>query len=281
MKIFNNHWIIACLLGLFWTTASAQENNELQQYVAEGRSFKEHYYDTTFVSLAQFALLEPGIPLIPAYRGVFAAGWSAWLWQLDSVVVTGVYPCSSNETTYALLNDRAGGHLCAIKKKGDRSERTNLHDFGKGWFTLQGYDSNAMYVWGIQKDSCFLWSYNGAQCKKLYGGTAFVSDITRLSKKQIIAACNNGQLLLLEEGFEPFVLLKTDLELDGIEIASDGSIFLSSNLGVYRYYNLKDLTDATPVAWYIHGTLQLMHDHLYINWRERSEVVEINLFSRK
>ncbi len=262
---------------------SAQYLTNIGPYIAASRNFKEYFYDSTAVSPAQFGYLEPDITLIPSSNGVLIAGLNAWLWKVDSFMVTGIFPCLEDNKTYAVFSDSSGSSIFSIEKIHSKPVFEFIHNLGKGWFTMQGYSADEIYIWGVidSLEAYFLWHFDGTDLSLLYEGPDPISDIGWLSIGKIAAVSPSGVLYFLEKGKEPLVVLKTDLFFDGIEVAKDGSVFLSSQMGVTRHYDLFDLKDIDPISFYIHGTLQLIHDRLYINCRENHEIVRIDIFSKK
>jgi hypothetical protein len=267
------------ILYLLAAHLTAQESQALDRYIAGKKQYKEYIYDSICMSPFQFAFVDPKLAVLPCLDGVVIPGNKSWLWRKQKQLVTGIYPSTQDKHTYAILYDSTGSNLYNIQKVAAHVQYSKIQSLGKGWFTMQGFSNKEIYIWGQEDTTCILWKFDGIDLELMYKNSVMISDIAWLNDLQICAVTVTGDVLILESNKAPHTVLKTNAVLDGIEVASDGSVFLSTPKGVFRYYSLEDMSDLDPVAYFIHGTLQLHHDWLYINWRENNEIVGINIFS--
>jgi hypothetical protein len=265
-----------CLLAELLT---AQESGLLDRYIAGNKQYKEYPYDSICKSPFQFAFVDPALVVLPCLDGVIIPGNKSWLWREPEHIVTGIYPCMNDKHTYAIMYDSSGSNLYDIQKIDNQVKHSKIQTLGKGWFTMYGISNKEIYIWGKENKACLLWKFNGINLELMYTDSVMISDIAWLNDQQICAVTVKGEILILENNKSPHTIMKTNTVFDGIEVASDGSVFLSTPKGVFRYYSIEDLNDLDPVTYLIHGTLQLHHDWLYINWREKNELVSINIFS--
>ncbi|MBK9025240.1 MAG: hypothetical protein IPL69_15045 [Saprospiraceae bacterium] len=217
---------------------------------------------------------------VPLENGVCLAGWDSWILKIKDFYVTGVYLCKENKTVYSTLYNERNSGLYRLDKIVDIDtifKETLLKDLGSGIYTLGGKSKDCMFIWGCDSTHCTVSIYDGINVIEIYNSEVPITDICYSQSGYALATNFNGAIYLLALNEKPVLIANTGLKLNGIEIASDGSLFLSCDKGIFRMYSLDDLEDVELIANVINGPLLLRNDRLYVDWIDQSMIFRIDL----
>jgi len=238
--------------------------------------FEDYKYMPNEVVLPNFSILDPGFVLIPQGNGIAVAGWNTWFLDPGKLNYMAGSPLSADTSFYYIGYNSFGVELIKLKKTKGISNKEVIHILPKGIYNFKPVSANLIYLWGLDNKGWHLWSLKNGVRKPIYHSSTSINDIALINESNLILATGNI-LLKVSSDQPPVNFFELESSIDGVEIDSDGKLYVSTAGGIIRVNSADGSGDTELIAEKIHGPLILYKEGLYINWLEQSRVVKVNL----
>jgi len=273
--LFWHSWLVACIIVICLVELKGQ-NEQFTSYILNKRKFETYSIPTDKLSNPNFFLTPPGIVLMPLMNGIYIPHLNTWLTRVDSNLIWSACSNAINESLYMVLLNSRGTNLVKTSKADKTTSVEHLYHLGSGLFTVCSFVNNILLYGG--KDSTYVVLTPGQHnLDTLYTRKVPVTGIAVMDENTILVSCTDGTLDLVQKGKPPFRLMDLDININGIDIARDGSIFLSTPLGIQRYYSMSDLADFDLITYYINGQISIFNSKLYVKSTQLNQFFIISL----
>lgn len=272
-------FILNCLLitGLLLTAqiVSAQDNR-LEKLVLLKKGFDQNHFPAA-KSVFNFAIMEPGVVLVPIAGGVYIAGWKKWFLSPSKASLPfAVDYCTADSSFYLFATNKTKSYILKSTGNDKKSSFKKILDMPLGIYGLKAISPQSVWIWGQQDESWCLWKFDSKQLKLIFKTELAIKDVAPLSDNNVVVATTNS-IITLGVAHAPKEIIKMDTEIDGLAVHSDGTLFVSTGKGIVHYLSPEFVDDAEVVTYGIHGTLRRHRKSLYVLWREDNQVLEIKL----
>ena len=231
-------------------------------------------YPKTTYPVNSFELIK-GIPVIPLYNGLFAAGKNLWIKQPEGENVLSLCTSIVNNSIYYITQDSVGD--ATIHQKFPKSENvvdSVLKKFRKGYFQIKSVGIDTLVLWGIQ-DSLFKVKYLLKDTViDIYSSKNPFTDVFPVSSSVIIIAFDYD-IFLLSNVSEPKRIISSEYQIESITFNEEGTIFISTEVGIFT--KEKKSGKLVPLIVNTHGILKSSKKGLFILQPDNFRILLFNL----
>jgi hypothetical protein len=221
---------------------------------------------------ANFAVIGPGLILVPVSGGLAIAGLNTWYVRPQSERIVAV--AYAQHDSLFVVQSSPTGDAELVRAQGNSAKMHTLNSLPPGWYQISAGDSGNVWVWG--RDSAGAWHVwrIGDMQIEFARSSVPIGAATPVGSASVVIG-RGRDVLLLQSGSKPKRLFRSKRIVDGLAVNSRGHLFVSSTRGIFSVGNS---SDAELIATGVHGFLQERGGLLYVLWRPRHQVLA---FARK
>lgn len=216
-----------------------------------------------------FAVCSPGVVFVPVGGGLLIAGWNAWLVAPPATPIRSA-GCDRAGHLYWIENQE----LYEVSGGVATGKRTVVAKLPRPGLRLVDAAGSGLWLWGALSDT----EWGVLHFDPETGLTPVmrtprkIGAVASAGPNAIVAALD-GDLVLWQRNGAHRQLLHLDAPPDGVAVAADGGLFVSTARGVVR---VAPAGAVTPVALGMHGALRAHGGALYVLWRDRGAVARLS-----
>lgn len=263
--------ILTLLVGL---NANSQ-NIEVKELININKPFDQNPFPKVKHAIHNFAVIDPGISVLPIAGGVYIAGWNKWFMGPSAKGLIHAVDYLPKDTSVYLIAEKENKKmLLLMKETAGKNTTSNLANLPAGSYNLKCVAKNLIYILGRQDKLWKVWKYDGKGLKLFFESDIAINDMAPTATDLVMAIGNTVTY------FGPNVskeVIKLDIKIDGLAIDGDGTLFVSTEKGILHYLSPDYLSDADIITSYIHGKLRIYKKTLYVLWREQNQVLALAL----
>lgn len=267
--------ILALVLAFSQAVSAYAQNIEVKELINVNKPFDQNLFPKVNHAIHNFAIVDPGLPVLPIAGGVYIAGWKKWLLSPSAKSIIHAIDYLPQDTSIYLIAEKEGKKILLQLKERSSGNVTNyLTALPNGSYNIKCAGKNLIYVIGKEDKLWKVWKYNGNQVQVFFESELPINDIATIGTDIVMAIGNTviyyGPKVAKE-------VIKLDIKVDGVAIDTDGTLYVSTEKGILHYLSPDYISDADIVTSYIHGKLKVHKKTLYVLWREQNQVLELEL----
>ncbi|WP_199139632.1 hypothetical protein [Pedobacter sp. ASV12] len=269
-------WGNICLLLVFLLGFKVKAQNiDVKELININKPFEQSLFPKVSHAIHNFAVIDPGLSVVPIAGGIYIAGWKKWFLAPSAKSIVHAIDYLPNDTSVYLIAEKEGKKML-LQLNGAATNNTPvlLAYLPGGSYNIRCVNKNLMYIMGRQDKLWKVWKYNGKELQLFFESEIAINDMATTTTAVVMAI---GHTVVYYGPKVSREVIKLDLKIDGIAIAADGTLFVSTEKGILHYLSPEYISDADIVTSYIHGKLRVFKNTLYVLWREQNQVLELGL----
>ncbi|RZK36325.1 MAG: hypothetical protein EOO61_10525 [Hymenobacter sp.] len=269
---------ITCFLCCFLFIAHSvyAQESKLDKLILSKKGYSQNAYPHAN-AVFSFAVMDPGVVLVPVAGGIYLAGWQKWfLMPSKKTLSFAADYCKPDSSIYFFATDKTKSFV--LKSAGDEKKAAfvKIVEMPAGVYGLKAVSAKVLWIWGKQDGFWGIWKYDYKQLKLVYKTDLAIVDVAPLNENNLAVATTHS-ILTVGSKQAPREVIKMDVEIDGLAINYDATLFVSTEKGILHYLSPEFAEDAEVVTYGIHGVLRRYQKSLYVLWQEDNQVVGIKL----
>lgn len=270
--------VIFILLFKLSETSFAQSKSELQNYFPDSKVIDFYQLPEEAFSLGNFSIVEPGLTLLPFYKGIFALGLNGWAWKDDKFSnIISVYVNDEKEIYYVIDLVENTSNLYRVALNDEEKVINKITSFDGIIVDIKSKDKENIFYYGISNENIFqVWKLGQSVPELMLSTTSVIMDIDIINKDDYIISFKEEGLLYFSNNRYIKHLMKPDVLFNSIVTASDGSMFVSTEYGIFRFYS-DDPKDFDVVCYHLNGRIKLYRGYLYILSNHFNSIIKIKI----
>lgn len=263
--------LLALLIGL----KAHGQNIDAKELININKPFDQNLFPKVKHAIHNFAVIDPGISVLPIAGGIYIAGWNKWFVGPSAKSLIHAIDYLPKDTSIYLIAEKENKKmLLLMKETGGKSTTLNLANLPAGSYNLKCVSKNLVYILGKQDKLWKVWKYDGKALKLFFESDIAINDMAPTATDLVMAIGNTIAYFGPNASKE---VIKLDIKIDGVAIDTDGTLFVSTEKGILHYLSPDYISDADIITSYIHGKLMIYKKRLYVLWREQNQVLELEL----
>lgn len=236
-------------------------------------SIRDFAYPKAGYGLTGFSVLTEQMILLPYKGGVFMPGQQLWYYPpARNQIIYSASPCKADQSLYMVAQARNQHQVIRLSKNAKGQEEfEQMITLPKGLFTIFPVDAERFYMWGYWSGHYALWQQRGSRADTLLSSAKAITAVAPVGDGACFLA-HERQVILLQNAQAPQRITHFDSVIDGLAIASDGSLFVSCQQGIVR---IRDRKHTDLITKDFHGYLQWYGRSLYVLDQPRHRVVQV------
>lgn len=269
---------LKCLLMLFALAFGAKaysQTVEAKELININKPFDQNLFPKVTHAIHNFAIIDPGISVLPIAGGIYIAGWNKWFLNPSAKSIVHAIGYLPKDTAVYLIAEKENRKiLLQLKGSEEKSAPVFLANLPAGSYSLKCVNKNLIYILGKQDKLWKVWKYDGKALQPFFTSDIAINDMATTATDVVMAI---GNAIVYYGPKVSREVIKLDLKIDGVAIDTDGTLYVSTEKGILHYLSPEYISDADIVTSYIHGKLMIYKKTLYVLWREQNQVLELEL----
>jgi hypothetical protein len=222
-----------------------------------------------------FLLSPEGMALVPMSGGLVLAGWKAWYIEPHGLPILAASYDEEGSLYVTRPRDTTGLGIVVFAQNRQTSRMEPISELPTGCYQITAALDSGMWAWGADSSMTFrLWYLRrGNSPISVYRSREPITAASAARHSVVILGVGN-ELLLLAKGHAPIRLAHLRNGTDGLAVARDGTVFVSTRAGILAMHRAGE--NGSFVARGLHGPMIYQDGNLFVLWRENRRVVRLS-----
>lgn len=222
-------------------------------------------------------VLSSGYPIIPCDSGAFIPGLNKFYYKEYDKKIHSIAITKSSSAAYYVNRTKRGNSINMINYNNSTINDQQIMKLGKGNYFLRIVNDNSFYCYGKESNGVFrIYRYSNHKFDTIYTSNKIISQLDIINNETIIFN-EDSAIITLTIGSKPQKIFQCSDLIEGVSTSRDGSIFFSTELGVFRLNKEYELNQITTQK--IHGKLRCYKSGFYILNTYYPSIIEIQDFT--